>query len=589
MPKKEAMAMRRGWKGTVARALGALVLVWTMGAAPPAVRGDEGSPIDRESLEARWASVREELKALAILPAGEKALAAAGVTEEALDRLFAAGDRAGVARCDDVLRRYEETYRFVVSARFHAVRLHTLFVGEGPEELPLTGAPPLGGVPDFDEAQTRKFIDAVGTMAADVRRDLTSGDLPGTPDRFRALYRRRFAQAHQEAVERALEWSRLQPEGLGGMTSEDRQNWEGRVRQRRQALAEEVRTLLSSEPPATSVPPVTPTPEPPATPTPEPTATPTPTPEPTATPTPEPTATPTPEPPATPTPEPTATPTPDPREEKARIMREEGWTLESQGKPAEALKKYEASLKMAEHPEARERIAAIQARRQEARRLRQEAIALQKEKKMVESREKYRQSHALWPDPKLVPHIEWMDRDIAERAAREERALRRAQAQELVKEAVALQKEKRYEEALEKLRESLALEKSAKVETYRATLEKRFQEAAQKRAAALALRQEGWALEQERRLPEALERYRKSLALVPDPSLEERGRELDRRVKDASRLRSEGVKLQKEGRYVEALERYRESLARVWDPKLEAHVKKLEALLQGDDGAPIHP
>ena len=145
--------MRRGWKGTVARALGALVLVWTMGAAPPAVRGDEGSPIDRESLEARWASVREELKALAILPAGEKALAAAGVTEEALDRLFAAGDRAGVARCDDVLRRYEETYRFVVSARFHAVRLHTLFVGEGPEELPLTGAPPLGGVPDFDEAR----------------------------------------------------------------------------------------------------------------------------------------------------------------------------------------------------------------------------------------------------------------------------------------------------------------------------------------------------------------------------------------------------------------------------------------------------
>ena len=220
--------MRRGWKGTVARALGALVLVWTLGVAPPAARGDEGSPIDRESLESRWASVREGLKALAILPAGEKSLAAAGVTEETLDRLFAAGDRAGIARCDDVLRRYEEVYRFAVSARFHAVRLHTLFAGEGPGELPLTGTPPLGGGPDFDEAQTRKFLEVVGTMTADVRRDLASGDLPGTPDRFRALYQRRFAQAHQEAVERFLEWSRLHPEELGGMTSEDRQSWEER-------------------------------------------------------------------------------------------------------------------------------------------------------------------------------------------------------------------------------------------------------------------------------------------------------------------------------------------------------------------------
>ena len=579
--------MRCGWKTTWALVLGVLLPAWGMvppfpllasgGGVAEAASGQEFPGGEaREALEARLATVRDNLNRLDANEAGETSLAAAGVTEELLDRIFASEDQGALEKFQAAMEPFETSYRFVLSARLQAERILMLLTGEESEDPLLTGVPPLGGDPAFDQAQARWLLDRVGALATEVRQELASGTggKASDPALFRKLYRLKFAQAHQETLQKALEWGRTRPEGLVGGNAEALRTRESAVAERQRQLKDAVNALLAPTPEPTA----TPTPEPTATPTPEPTATPTP--EPTATPTPEPTATPTPEPTATPTPEPTATPTPDPREGKALLLREEGMALEFQGKPAEALKKYEASLKFVEAPETRFLVEKLRAQRQEARKLRQEAIALQKAKKMEESREKYRKSHALWPDPKLVSHLEWMDRDIAERAAREERSQRRAEARRLVNEAVALQKEKRYEEALEKLRESLALEQSPKVSAYVATLEKRRQEALAKREKALALRQEGWSLEQERRLQNALERYRKSLALAPDPRLEERVKALQERMKEGARLRSEGVKLQQEGRLAEALEQYRASLARVFDAKLEAHVQKLEAFLQ---------
>ena len=619
--------MRCGWKTTWALVLGVLLPAWGMvppfpllasgGGVAEAASGQEFPGGEaREALEARLATVRDNLNRLDANEAGETSLAAAGVTEELLDRIFASEDQGALENFQAAMEPFETSYRFVLSARLQAERILMLLTGEESEDPLLTGVPPLGGDPAFDQAQARWLLDRVGALATEVRQELASGTggKASDPALFRKLYRLKFAQAHQETLQKALEWGRTRPEGLVGGNAEALRTRESAVAERQRQLKDAVNALLAPTPEPTATPTpeptatptpeptatptpeltatptpeptATPTPEPTATPTPEPTATPTPeptatpTPEPTATPTPEPTATPTPEPTATPTPEPTATPTPDPREGKALLLREEGMALEFQGKPAEALKKYEASLKFVEAPETRFLAEKLRAQRQEARKLRQEAIALQKAKKMEESREKYRKSHTLWPDPKLVSHLEWMDRDIAERAAREERSQRRAEARRLVNEAVALQKEKRYEEALEKLRESLALEQSPKVSAYVATLEKRRQEALAKREKALALRQEGWGLEQERRLQDALERYRKSLALAPDPRLEERVKALQERMKEGARLRSEGVKLQQEGRLAEALEQYRASLARVFDAKLEAHVQKLEAFLQ---------
>jgi len=153
-------------------------------------------------------------------------------------------------------------------------------------------------------------------------------------------------------------------------------------------------------------------------------------------------------------------------------------------------------------------------------------------------------------------------------------------------------------QAITSFRNSLKLLPDAALEQHTRQLEAALEA---NRVRAAQLRSEGQALQQQNRLPEAIARYRQSLALVPDPALEQHIRTLEQQQQanaqqaaqaqqaaaQALRLRTEGEALQRQNRIPEAIAKYRQSLSLVPDRALEQHIQTLERALQTP--APLPP
>ena len=104
------------------------------------------------------------------------------------------------------------------------------------------------------------------------------------------------------------------------------------------------------------------------------------------------------------------------------------------------------------------------------------------------------------------------------------------------------------------------------------------------REKALRLRKEGEAEEAKQKPGKALEKYRESLKLLPDPALEQRMSDLgpladrEKLEQKAKQLRSLGLAMEVLDQPAEAAKKYRESVALVPDPDLECKASQLDAL-----------
>lgn len=162
--------------------------------------------------------------------------------------------------------------------------------------------------------------------------------------------------------------------------------------------------------------------------------------------------------------------------------------------------------------------------------------------------------------------------------------------------------QKKYAEAITKYRESLRCNPDPKLEAYISQLEgevKKEADAKANAARASQLRAEGTQLQNQKRYADAITKYRESLRYLPDKALEQHITQLEAQLKKqndqqaiqarAKALRDEGAALQNQKRYPEAIAKYRESLKYVPDPQLEAHIRKLEASLAVKPTTPAPP
>ncbi len=159
--------------------------------------------------------------------------------------------------------------------------------------------------------------------------------------------------------------------------------------------------------------------------------------------------------------------------------------------------------------------------------------------------------------------------------------------------------QKKYAEAVAKYRESLKCQPDPKLEAYIRQLEgemKKQADAQANAARAQQLRAEGAQLQNQKRYADAIVKYRESLRYLPDKALEQHIAQLETQVKKlneqqgaqarAKALRDEGAALQNQKKVREAIAKYHESLKYVPDPQLEAHIRKLEASLAAKPAAP---
>ena len=165
-------------------------------------------------------------------------------------------------------------------------------------------------------------------------------------------------------------------------------------------------------------------------------------------------------------------------------------------------------------------------------------------------------------------------------------------------EGTTLYNAKRYNEALIKFKENLACApNNPQRQQYVAQLENTIRQQEDAKRACLALRQQGEQLVQQKRLNEAIPKYREYLKCNPDRQIEDyiktleatvqKEREQQQRVEYAKRLRAEGEVLERANRIQEAIGKYRESLKYVPDSTLEKHIKDLEMAMVRPTPTPV--
>ncbi|GAB4398221.1 MAG: hypothetical protein OHK0048_09140 [Rhodoferax sp.] len=164
-----------------------------------------------------------------------------------------------------------------------------------------------------------------------------------------------------------------------------------------------------------------------------------------------------------------------------------------------------------------------------------------------------------------------------------------AKANALVKQGQDAEAHKDLGAAIGHYKSSLDIQVDEGVRRHLAQLQGELAEQQRRMAQAKLLRDQGAMLQQQNQIPQAIGKYRESLALVPDPALEAHIRALQaqwdaqqaqaQRMAQAKRLRDEGAALQQQNQIPQAIGKYRESLALVPDPALEAHIRALQASL----------
>jgi hypothetical protein len=218
----------------------------------------------------------------------------------------------------------------------------------------------------------------------------------------------------------------------------------------------------------------------------------------------------------------------------------------------------------------------LRSRVQSAKDLRARGEAQQNQGKIAEAVTSYEASLKQVPDTALEEHVRLLKSQLAKGDETKQAADR------LWQEGMGLLNQGRPSDALTRFKESLARWQDATRAKYVQDLEAR-------RIQAQTLRDEGGHLQQQNRLQEAITKYNQSLQYWPDPKLKEhiasiegklrQDQETEARRAQAKRLRDEGAALQQQNRIRDAIGKYRESLTYWPDKQLEEHVRKLEASL----------
>ena len=270
-------------------------------------------------------------------------------------------------------------------------------------------------------------------------------------------------------------------------------------------------------------------------------------------------------------------------EKQNRIMaryRAEGEGLEKEGRIVDAVAMYDKAL-ASYHPtvpqndrmQLQVHIQDLRNKINGAKQWRTQGESQQKQGKIPDTITSYRQSLKLLPDKALEDHVKLLE---AEATKGNEK---KAGADRLWQEGTGLFNQGRPGDAIAKFKESLLLLPDAQRSQYVKDLEGR-------RTKAQQLREEGAVLQQQNRVADAVARYNESLTYWPDPKLREHiaaletkqkeGREQDVRKARAKQLRDEGYALQQQNRVKEAVTKYKESLSYWPDAQLEKYIKDLE-------------
>ncbi len=209
-----------------------------------------------------------------------------------------------------------------------------------------------------------------------------------------------------------------------------------------------------------------------------------------------------------------------------------------------------------------------------AQKLRAEGEAYQKQNRLNEAIAKYKESLKYVPDKALEDHIRKLEAKLAELEQK------KVMAERLWQEGKALFDQNKPSEALAKFKESLKVWPNPERQKYVSDLESSI---AQKKAQAQRLRQEGEALQNQRKLQDAVMKYRESLKFWPDPALEEHIRKIEVQIAKenenkamADRLWQEGKGLFDQNKPSEALAKFKESLKYGSNAERQRYVKDLE-------------
>ena len=228
---------------------------------------------------------------------------------------------------------------------------------------------------------------------------------------------------------------------------------------------------------------------------------------------------------------------------------------------------------------------ALRVRNQKAEWLKDTAAAYDQEGQIQEALEYYNQSQALVPS-----------QAVEERISRISRRLELiAEADKLAGTGSSLERKGKLVEAIESYKASLEHNPDGALAQHVKELEEIV---GQRKRQAAALLREGSELQKKRHEPEALLRYRESMAMWPSPEAQKRIDVLERTVRlpgsadirapenfgigtksDAARFLIAGNKLYGEKRYREALAQYRKSYAISQDQILSELIRKLETSL----------
>jgi tetratricopeptide (TPR) repeat protein len=264
----------------------------------------------------------------------------------------------------------------------------------------------------------------------------------------------------------------------------------------------------------------------------------------------------------------------------------------------DALARFRESIKTFPSPQRIDYIKKLEAAQSIAQKLTDEGIAFQKQGKYPEATAKYKESLNHWPNPDLEKQITVLEDDAKKKAeAQLAQAKQDAQkkdqatgADALWQEGTTLYNQKRMNDALAKFRESVKTFPSPQRIDYIKKLE-----AAQ--SIAQKLTDEGIAFQKQGKSPEAAVKYKESLKHWPNPDLEKyiialeddakkkaeaqlAQAKQDAQKKDqvaADALWQEGTTLFTQKRINDALAKFRESVKTFPSPQRIDYIKRLEA------------
>ena len=266
---------------------------------------------------------------------------------------------------------------------------------------------------------------------------------------------------------------------------------------------------------------------------------------------------------------------------QAERLAEEGNALLKEGRERDALERFTESLALRSDGvlEKRtkvleEKVRADEERLARAKLLRGEGIELQKQGRPDEALKKYRESLESKPDPELKAYADQLETLLLSEKERKEKAAGfRA-------EGIALQKVGRNAEAIEKYRQSLSYRKDPQLEAH---VKKLYDKIQRDMKEAVRLRNEGIALQKTGRFKDALRMYKLSLSLYPMPDLEAHVKGIERKIAEqvertklATLLYNEATVLRKQGKIEAALEKYRRSVELMPNKRAEDIIAALE-------------